>query len=801
MVNQKIPSVGVVWGIMDYGILIPLLTALATSHRTTALISIPTVTPVDSLFDRLRRWIHSYVILEGLSIALVWLGLTFWLGLALDYLPVLLGASEMPRGARATLLIVIGIVAAVIVYQWIYRRVRAQWKDKSLAVLVERHYPDFHDRLVTSVELRGSRDSLSPVGQQLLDVLELEIGQQVEDVDLRRLFNPSPLARAGALAAVVVLSILFFGLFSGTALATWASRLYGLSDRTWPRRAAIEVVGFGESRLRKIARGSNFVVRVRADANRPTPPPELCTIYYHTADGEQGRVNMSQQGAPREGHQYYSFDDKPFKTLLSDVHFDVVGFDHRVRDYHLQVVQSPVVQSLQLHCELPRYTELLPRDESYRDGLRLPKGTHVKIKAVSNNPLSEATITDLNTEQSFTLKPAGADDSSDATFEYELDRLSNNVRHEIQLIDKDGVASQQPFVLLIQAVEDEAPKVDLRLRGIGSAITPAATIPVEGKIKDDYGIQSAWYELESDGVILAEIPLAVAGTGDVNDALDLKNQQASNPNLRLQVDTRVTLRIAATDKYDLADERNEGQSDRYELDVVTPSQLLALLEARELGLRQRLEQIIREMRETQDSLSRVLPLERDTDAETASNVTPPPSADTVADDNGAADFEDDLAETDDDKRAGALLRLRVQRAQQHSQRATNEVMGVALSFDDIRDELVNNRVDSQDRRWRIEESISAPLKAIAIDQFPQFDTALAQLEGQLDAIDFMPAQRRALATVSSIIFEMENVLTKMLDLEKFDELIDELRSLIQEQETIMEETKKQRKQQALDLLK
>ena len=71
------------------------------------------------LLSALRWRIRTYVWIEGLSVAMVWVGLTFWAGLAVDYLPVLLGASELPKAARAASLIFIAIVLAVILYRWV----------------------------------------------------------------------------------------------------------------------------------------------------------------------------------------------------------------------------------------------------------------------------------------------------------------------------------------------------------------------------------------------------------------------------------------------------------------------------------------------------------------------------------------------------------------------------------------------------------------------------------------------------------------------------------------------------------
>ena len=51
---------------------------------------------IRSVLHRLKARVRRYVILEGVAIGVIWLSLTFWLGLALDYLPVLMGAGEMP---------------------------------------------------------------------------------------------------------------------------------------------------------------------------------------------------------------------------------------------------------------------------------------------------------------------------------------------------------------------------------------------------------------------------------------------------------------------------------------------------------------------------------------------------------------------------------------------------------------------------------------------------------------------------------------------------------------------------------
>ena len=67
---------------------------------TTATHEIALAPDLESLLAGLRWRIRLYIWAEGLALAVVWLGLIFWVGFGLDYLPVMLGASEMPAGPR-----------------------------------------------------------------------------------------------------------------------------------------------------------------------------------------------------------------------------------------------------------------------------------------------------------------------------------------------------------------------------------------------------------------------------------------------------------------------------------------------------------------------------------------------------------------------------------------------------------------------------------------------------------------------------------------------------------------------------
>ena len=60
---------------------------------------------------------------------------------------------------------------------------------------------------------------------------------------------------------------------------------------------------------------------------------------------------------------------------------------------------------------------------------------------------------------------------------------------------------------------------------------------------------------------------------------------------------QLSMIVKASVRFDLDDEPNVGSGDRYSLDIVTPEELLRLLEQSEVDQRRRLEQVLRELKE------------------------------------------------------------------------------------------------------------------------------------------------------------------------------------------------------------
>ena len=770
---------------------------------TTAIEPTRSLHPIQRKLSGLRIGIRLYVLIQSLGLAIIWLGVTFWTTLALDYLPVLLCANELPQAMRALLLVFVSVGLVSILYRWLLRRMFVPLPDRSMALLVERRFSDFQDSLMTAVELvtTGWQDSQQ---KQMITESKNYAAQRISGVPLRHVFNMRPLFCNLIFTTTLVTTFLSFGYFQKDAWTLAVRRLYLISEEPWPRRTSIRIADFADNR-HKVARGSNFTVRVFADAEKHVP--DYCTIHYRTEEGDRGNVRMLKRGrVPRAGQQAFVYDGVPFKAMLSTVHFDVQGFDQRLRHLTVEVVNSPSLTDVSLDCTFPSYLvdeelgTFLPRTERLTPGTRLPFGTQVQLHAHSDKPLRRIQILDLKTEETEDVHITDIDGASHEC-DLSLPSLREDVALALTLHDVDGVSNARPFRIAIAVVPDSPPQIDVAPLGIGSAITPQAQLPFRGTIVDDNRLRRAWFELlihppvtdpATDPPSALYTTAWIAGPAEDQQAtLDLRTQQRRQTDpLELKPGDRIILTIKASDYFDLGTTPNIGEGSPYELDVVTPARLLALLETREIGLRRRLEQILEELQLARNSVIRVR-----TSDEPSANDT----GQSTVDEGPAGD--EPVAQGTFPARERDLRLLRIQRAIQDIRRSQSELRGVALAFEDIRLELINNRVDSVKRIDRLQEEIALPLARIVDSHFPSLQQTLQQLEQHVAE---MPRRHQlsdqAVEQINRILAALEDILKHILRIETYNELLDIVRSILEDQEQLNKDTRQQQEEQVIDLL-
>ena len=768
---------------------------------------------------QLRAQIRGFVLLEAFFVVLAWLICLFWVELGLDYLPVQFGYSELPPVVRGVLLGVVLVGSIALLIRFGIHRLKTPLRDKSLALLLENRYPEFGDSLVTSIEVSDSATTNPTLLESTVHKADATMGQ----VRLGSVLNFSRLFQFAGVASLLVASVGVFSVLSPAGFRLATERIYLLGSEKWPRRCHLEMVGFKVKRenliegipeldqtvestdgVFKIAKGSSLRLLVRAaiqsadsldgEGHSNVDLPAKCTLRYWS-DSASGVRELQPIGAPSKDSQLYSLDGQPFEGVLGNVSFDIRGDDHRIGPFRVEVVDEPAAISTDLDCVFPRYmadgfSRWSPRKVRWTGRAELPEGTRVTVSSVSNKPLARVYA-------SLTGGPMAQAEVTPSGFEFPLTPLREQVEVEFYFVDKDGVVSEQPLSLKIESLEDRAPDVTTRLRGIGTAITPDAVVPIQGEIKDDYGVARQWVEIEpSVSGQKTDMEISIETNGQLNAKVDFREFRQEDEGaieLKPGLESRVTLVVQAEDRYDLKGPPNRGVGVRYELDIVTPSQLLRLLEQQEVNQRRRLEQIYEEISDAREYLVRSKserPLERQVDE--------------------PEDEPDDATDSPEDPiRKQEMRLLFCQRARLQIDKAAGEVQTVMEVFEEIREQLVNNRVDAEDRKRRLAERIIQPLRQTVTETFARVQDSIDRLEILLKSLQTSISDvalsrasdenaDKAIVEVETLLREVDTILGVLVKYETQNELLEIVRQLLKNQKAIHERTERLRKQKAFE---
>lgn len=825
-----------------------------------------TPAPQMGLLDQLRARIRRYIVAEGVFAGLAWLFAAFWITLALDW------TFEPPPVVRALLLVVVAGVLGYLLNRYWFQRTSVPLSDTNMALLVERKYRGFRDSLITSVELREQPAHARAFHAEMLAQTESQAAKQLHDVKLGEIFNNTTIGSKVLLALALGAGVIVFGVMQPEAMKTWTQRVLLLSSDLWPRYTGLEIEGFPD-KTRKIGIGGETTVIVKADLAKEVP--SAVKIIYNYKDS--GRETQDMPILRRDSeYQYYVYK---FAGLTSSVSFDIRGGDARLRGYEIEVVENPTLSDLQL---VARYPDYMGRsDQTLRASglMQIPLGTELILRGRANKPLVEARIDIMEGEKksSYSTKdfPGNSDSAgsklalkSPEEVEYHLGTLLTDQSLSFHLRDADGIESREGDAVRLNLTvrPDESPRVGLRLAGIGSAITPFATLPMVGDVEDDYGLSRIWIEYHVEQAADArqrDLPLppladskqlrkTIEWSRELNPdqyktyepesyiGLDLQHIQeqekaaaeratreaksekdpaesqepaaekpadgqeapsAAVPQkeipipFKLEVGQKLNVMTKAVDNSTLAAGALVGVGEKYQLEVVTKEQMAAILEAREVNLRQRFETIVNEFQMTRDNLEAI-----------RFKASPKKSVTDVLDGDDPAEQKPMVTVEQIQERLDAERPALTERALEKIERSAYECNELSRAFLDIMEEFINNRITTPENEKRLRDQIAFPLQKVAKRIIDPETNKADTLKQQLVELRKLVAdqtrgpdqQQAAIKAADSILAEMKAILEKMLELEDYNALLSKLRKLIDEGDGQGSKIKQLQKQKLLE---
>ncbi len=800
---------------------------MASNKQNSTAIEVPL--SVRELIASMRSQLRQYSLISGLLFVISIAAITFWLTSGIDAGWFALQRLELPAGLRYILFCVMAIGAAWLLFQHIGQPLLRNAKDADLALLLERRFPEFQDRLITTVEGQYGYPDSGQVVSGMLQRTVNKTASMASSVNADDVFDFAPLKKRGWLTGLLAASVFLFAIIRPGSLGQWWSAFVLCEDAYHLRTTALDfsvIAQPGDRRLafREIAGRPTYLHPRGADLELEMRVPDgLSAVGEPWVMPERVRVDVIRENGSRSRTYVAPTANGSFRFILTRlqevVDVEVLAGDFRTPvPLRIESVTPPSINAMQVECRYPAYTGWNTERETQvpilGSELLLPIGTEFRLHADSNKPLQSVVVTtdffelsgDRVSCQLVALDGYSATVAADqpllsadglsfsANFQLTLTTASvsvsvsvdsksanteqatvglpipSNTAVRFSLHDEDDIISTSPESLRIRGIPDKPPVIAVRTAGVSNSITRRAIIPVAGTIQDDYRVVSAGFQFLVDDAsewrprnfrndFQAGLTYNLDGDrGPISERFDVQS-------LELTDGQTLALAVVASDGCTIPGS-NKAQAEPIVFRIVSNEELLSLLYTRELTLRRRFEEVISNLETARNDLT----FHQDVADRIEAAASP-----------GDVKPEDRTGLSNCATHSGDVLR-----------RQNNELQAIARSFDEIVQELINNAIPPQQLADTMRSTIVVPMQSVTTDSMVIADRSVSRF--RVAATTGKPTAelvKAASADVTRVIAELKVILESVRDMAEFHEALSDLKSILEEQQRILDETKRE----------
>lgn len=435
-----------------------------------------------------------------------------------------------------------------------------------------------------------------------------------------------------------------------------------------------------------------------------------------------------------------------FPLVGESFYLELWGGDDEVGPFRVHVVRPPWVRSLAVEAKPPEYTKKPARVYTSDAGdLAVPEGSTLTLRGQASKPLTAGWLT---------IKAPLEKDKPPYRVPFEVDGpnlttavlVTQTLIAELDVEDSvDGLRIKNPPRLTFRAVLDEKPKVSLQTKGIGKIITAKASIPVELRANDDYGLTGGALSFRFTGPDPKDKTKTKEGKGALPVEAFSSGREGSASTLweiekiGLTPGLFLTFWAEAKDNDGLRGAKL-GRAQSLTVRVVTPNELVDDLVRRQLEQKNRLEEAIQAEAKVLETIDKAIP----------------------------------------DKTTG----FRQARQQLVIGRT---VRGIAKVMEQVFDEMRYNKLLDVETLDREAANILDPLTEVADELLPQ---SRRRIEEIYEAEDTGAVHDKARAEVGTILAMLKRVKAAMIDFEELVKLIKDLEGIIGDIEDVIGDTRK-----------
>jgi hypothetical protein len=376
---------------------------------------------------------------------------------------------------------------AAISYRRLFVPLSVPLSIDDMALSVEREFPHLNDSLISAVQLTRALADDRTVSAPMVEEVARQAYQESAALDFGRVVKFERLK--GVLGAAATAMIVFGVLFATPLqpfLATGIWRVINpLSKATYPVRTEIIVTweeGRGHEKIVPRNEGLAIAVQVRGAL------PSKARIQFDYGKGYGREEVLTPVGtrvdiATGERYKEFKYDYNP---VISSFNFVVLAGDNQTDEYVVSAVDRPELANMTVEYELPEYISTTRTPPKRERSLRSVAGSKAHLAGEANKPLRSALL------KLGDAKPREVDLSPDKTRFAATIEFDESKDYEISLTDQVGLDNRHNKVRhKVWVVPDALPRVIWRKPAQDLDVSPSAVVALALGAEDDWGLKNA----------------------------------------------------------------------------------------------------------------------------------------------------------------------------------------------------------------------------------------------------------------------------------------------------------------------
>ena len=391
-------------------------------------------------------------------------------------------ALDLAWGVRALLFVANAGIVGYLLGRYVIHPFLNQPDDDAVALLVEHGKPQFHSRLIASLQLTRPGAIPANSAAALVRALVRETEALAEGVAFTEVIKTDRFAKLAVFAVAVVAAAGFLFVKGEDVSRDLLARAFLSRSVEVPRKT--RVASFTGDVM--IPRGESVTLEALAKGLIPTSGK----LVMKFASGRTQEFPLEASATDRARFS------RTLENVQDSFTYRIVLNDGRSREARVDAIVRPTLTRLDAQQAFPAYTKLGTRPQSLGD-LTLLAGGRLLLKVTASKELSRGSVHLLGLTNQIPLKLDK--NAAIATAEIPLP-TSGLTGFSVHLVDKFKMESKDDAVYRVDLVPDKAPVVRITFpERKEELITQLATVLVGFEALDDFAVSKIFLRYSVDG--------------------------------------------------------------------------------------------------------------------------------------------------------------------------------------------------------------------------------------------------------------------------------------------------------------